>query len=116
MTLRLLHALALFYAATALVLIRCAADSWRDGHPLVAVFLMGAAVLMATAIVHHSYQHDELRDAQRQLEAAARPDEPEPAFEGVLAVALAGACCERWWTSAGAEHEPTTCTRKGHHA
>ena len=25
-------------------------------------------------------------------------------------------CCLRWWESAGAEHDPAHCTRKGHHA
>ena len=32
---------------------------------------------------------------------------PAPLNDGVVAVALAGACCEMWWTSAGAEHEAT---------
>ncbi|WP_328657925.1 hypothetical protein [Streptomyces sp. NBC_00334] len=29
---------------------------------------------------------------------------PAPFDDGVVAVALAGACCDMWWTSAGAEH------------
>ena len=30
---------------------------------------------------------------------------PAPLDDGVVAVALAAACCETWWTSAGAEHD-----------
>lgn len=36
---------------------------------------------------------------------------PQPAIDGVIAVALAGACCEVWWTSAGAEHD-RPCTSR----
>jgi hypothetical protein len=57
-------------------------------------------------------RYEDHREALR-AERAARPPHQRPGLEdGVVAVALAGACCERWWTSAGAEHEPTTCTRK----
>ncbi|MFJ8144662.1 hypothetical protein ACIQ6R_06255 [Streptomyces sp. NPDC096048] len=53
------------------------------------------------------------RVAAERAERAARPPAQHIGLEdGVVAVALAAACCERWWTSAGAEHEPTTCTRK----
>ncbi|WP_432184877.1 hypothetical protein [Streptomyces tendae] len=49
----------------------------------------------------------------RIAEAAARPPDQRASLEdGVVAVALAAACCERWWTSAGADHDPATCTRK----
>ncbi|MER8219722.1 hypothetical protein ABTZ58_03810 [Streptomyces sp. NPDC094143] len=57
-------------------------------------------------------RYEDHREALR-AERAARPPHQRPGLEdGVVAVALAGACCERWWTSAGTEHEPTTCTRK----
>lgn len=44
----------------------------------------------------------------------ARPPLPRrtPGAEGVVAVAMAAACCEAWWATAGAEHDSATCTRK----
>jgi hypothetical protein len=47
--------------------------------------------------------------AALRAERAARPPHQRPGLEdGVVAVALAGACCERWWTSLGAEHDHPT--------
>jgi hypothetical protein len=109
---RYLHALACLYALTACGLIRCAYVSSIHGNALHTAFFAGAAVLLATAIAHHAYQRDELCDTRVRLERATRPHATHSAEDGAVAVALAAACCERWWTSAGAEHEPTTCTRK----
>lgn len=52
--------------------------------------------------------------AAARVEAAIRPADRRPASleEGVIRVALAAACCEMWWTSAGATHN-RQCTRKG---
>lgn len=49
------------------------------------------------------------RAAATRVERAIRPPGPHPIGleDGVIRVALAAACCERWWTSAGAEHEDT---------
>ncbi len=54
------------------------------------------------------------RAAAARLERAIRPPDamPAPFIDGTVRVALAAACCERWWTSAGAEHDTTHCTRK----
>jgi hypothetical protein len=110
---RYLHALACLYALTACGLIRCAYVSSINGSTLHTAFFAGAAVLLATAIAHHSYQRDELRHARRVADSLRRPPATRATAEDdTVAIALAEACCERWWTSAGAEHEPTTCTRK----
>lgn len=40
------------------------------------------------------------------------PDGPPAPFDdGVVAVALAAACCEVWWTTAGAEHDQPCISR-----
>ena len=56
------------------------------------------------------------RTTAATAERAARPPGPHPlAVADQLAIGLhclATACCERWWTSAGAEHDPAHCTRK----
>lgn len=112
MTRRLTHALAALYSVVALGLVHCAVASWQNASWPYAAFFLGAAICLTLAIVHHSYQRDEIRYAHARLSAlerAARP--PADTSDGVVAVALAGACCEMWWTSAGAEHEHQ-CTRK----
>lgn len=38
------------------------------------------------------------------------------AADDAVALDLAEACCERWWTSAGTEHDTVRCTREGHRA
>jgi hypothetical protein len=95
---RYLHALACLYALTACGLIRCAYVSSIHGDALHTAFFAGAAVLLATAIAHHSYQRDELRHARRLADSLRRPTAARPASmeDGVIAVALAAACCERW--------------------
>ncbi|MER6821633.1 hypothetical protein ABT316_19245 [Streptomyces cellulosae] len=49
------------------------------------------------------------RAAAARIEAAIRPPDRQPIGleDGVVRVALAAACCEMWWTSAGLAHEDT---------
>ena len=115
MTRRLTHALACLYGLVAFALLRCAMVSHEQGSWPYTLFFLSAALCLAVAIFHHSYQRDEIRYAHARLHAlqqAARPPDPTASEDGVVAVALAAACCERWWTSAGAEHDPEHCTRK----
>jgi hypothetical protein len=107
-TRHLLQGLAVFYPLAALGLLYCTVTSYQHGSIPHALFFAGTAVLFGTAACHHRYQRDELRSVLIQLERCQSPAEQfAPAIDGVVAVALAGACCERWWTSAGAEHEVT---------
>lgn len=47
----------------------------------------------------------------RQAVRAQQPEpEPEPAIDEAVAVALAGACCEPWWTTCGLHHAHTCPT------
>ncbi|MFC9465184.1 hypothetical protein [Streptomyces coelicoflavus] len=109
----LAHTLTTLYALAALALLGCALHAHQAGaHGYVALFTTTAAVL-AVGIVHTAWHHEQLRAALTALERAARPPDQRPGLEdGVVAVALAAACCERWWTSAGAEHDTAHCTRK----
>jgi hypothetical protein len=108
---RVTHMLAVLYTLTAVVLLRCAYASQENGSTLYACFFAGAAVLYAAALAHHAYHRDELRFA---LERAGRPPLPRraSAADGIVAVAMAGWCCDAWAATAGAEHAPATCTRK----
>jgi hypothetical protein len=105
-TRRLTHALAALYTLVGGALAHSAYTSWQhDARPHAALYA-GAAVLLATAIVHHAHQRDELRHALRRIEALSRPSDRRASVEdGVVRVALAAACCDRWWTSCGSDHQ-----------
>ncbi|MGY0067695.1 hypothetical protein ACWZEH_12885 [Streptomyces sp. QTS137] len=75
---------------------------------LVAVLALAAGWTLCHR--HHARSH------AMAAEHVARPSNQRASLEdGVIRVALAAACCERWWTSVGAEHDHQ-CTRKDHHA
>ncbi|WP_442803455.1 hypothetical protein OG411_19205 [Streptomyces pseudogriseolus] len=115
MTRRFAHVLATGYALTALALMHMAVVSWRAGSWPYAAFLAGASLLLMTAVVHHSWQSGELRDALERLEEAARPPAIPAAVADEIALgwqALAETCCLTAWESRGARHDRTTCTRK----
>lgn len=74
-----------------------------------------AAVLGVPVIWCHGYWtrgRITARVAAARAERAARPVDRRPAIEDTVSLELALACCERWWTSCGAEHDTTNCTRK----
>lgn len=110
---RFLHALTVLYAIAGFALIYFALTGEEQHSTGYGLVLVGSAVLFAVAIFHHGYHRDELRAARAQLERFVRPPgPPRPETDAVIAVALAAACCEVWWASAGAEHDPEHCTRK----
>jgi hypothetical protein len=75
-------------------------------------FALGSA-LVVVAFMREGSLEDALRREAVRAEEEARPaPAAQDLSDDVITVALAAACCERWWTSAGAEHDPTHCTRK----
>lgn len=113
MTRHLTNALAGLYALLAVAMLRCALVSYQHGSLPYTTLFSGVAVALATAIAHHAYHRDELRAALLRLERAARPPgPPEPAIDGVVAVAMAGWCCDPAVLTNGDEHDPARCTRK----
>ncbi|ELP61760.1 hypothetical protein PV735_11260 [Streptomyces turgidiscabies] len=109
---RFQHTLAALNVLASLGLAHCAVISDQNGAPSYTAFFALASVLLLTASALHARHRKQLRAAQSVLDRPARRPRVGSVEDGVVAVALAGACCERWWTSAGAEHEPTTCIRK----
>ncbi|MFD4572075.1 hypothetical protein ACFWNK_01910 [Streptomyces sp. NPDC058417] len=106
--------LAPLYALAALALAHCTARSYQAGSIPYALLLGGCSLAALTAAAHTALLRSELRCALLRLERTARPI--VTAQDRTVAEQLAEACCERWWTSAGEHHDPTTCTRKDHHA
>lgn len=72
-----------------------------------ALWAPGVASTIACIVVAEAAVRAATADAQRRVEAIlaevhARPYDP---LDGCTAVALAAACCEKWWTSCGFLHE-----------
>ncbi|MGW2379283.1 hypothetical protein [Streptomyces sp. NPDC001658] len=113
---RATHFLAVLYAVLALGLLRCAVISYQAEAWGYTAFFAAASIGASLAIVHASWLLDEHRYVLAQLDAATRPRRITTAQDDQVAIALAAACCEIWWATAGAEHDPDHCTRKDHHA
>lgn len=99
------------YVLAAMLTAHCGITSARNHAPWYAVGLLGVSLLLLVALAREYIAADERRAAAIKAERAARLRQTRPAIDGVVAVALAGACCETWWTSAGAAHD-STCARK----
>ncbi|MFJ5259115.1 hypothetical protein ACIQAC_01390 [Streptomyces sp. NPDC088387] len=103
---RATHTLWVLYAALAVGLFGCALMSHQAHHWPGVAFFAAAAIGAALAIVHTSWLLDEHRHVLARLDARTRRQ------DDTVRDALNAACCEPWWASAGAEHDPVTCTRK----
>ncbi|NUP19244.1 MAG: hypothetical protein HOZ81_24760 [Streptomyces sp.] len=105
---RATYTLTCLYALLALGLFRCALVSYQAHSPGYTAFFAAASIGAALAIVHTSWLMDEYRAALREVDAATRP-RIKTRQDITVEQALAAACCEQWWTTAGAAHQ---CTRK----
>ncbi|MFE1849906.1 hypothetical protein [Streptomyces sp. NPDC059489] len=92
---------------TATAAMICAAVIHRSS--LWAIAYVDVSVVCALGVVYSVHMRDELRAARANLERASRPAPLLPITDQVVAKAIAGACCEAWWASAGAEHDPKHC-------
>jgi hypothetical protein len=112
---RITTTLAACYSLAAAVMVHCATVS-HDHHATGWTITFAAlAALFGFAIAHHAYMRDELRTALVRLERASR-DVPHPRITRGDWDELALACCLVGWETRGADHDPTSCTRKDHHA
>ncbi|WP_328934174.1 MULTISPECIES: hypothetical protein [unclassified Streptomyces] len=105
------YTLSVLYALLAVGLFRCALVSHERGSVGYTAFFAAASIGAALAIVHVSWLHDEYRDVLAELDRR-RPPIRIVSLEDQKAADRAADCCELWWTTAGAEHDPATCTRK----
>lgn len=88
---------------------------------LAAALLAAAAIGLAMAIPHTAWLLDEYRHllhradadnrALARAEATGRPALTTRQDMQVRKI-LAADCCETWWATAGAQHDPEHCTRK----
>lgn len=99
------------YLLAAVFAARCALTSAQHGAPWYAIGLFTVALLLIVALAREYLDADERRAAAVRAERAARIR----AWHDQAAQARADlehGCCERWWTSAGAEHDTDHCTRR----
>ncbi len=102
-TARLLYAT---YGVNIAFLAYCAAQSFRNQAPWFACAFIASSGFLVIASIREGELEDALRREAVRAERDARLH-PRPADDATAAVALAEACCDQWWTSAGQGHEPT---------
>ncbi|MFF7452140.1 MULTISPECIES: hypothetical protein [unclassified Streptomyces] len=109
---RLSGPLCLTHSALFCWLAYCAVQSARNNAPWHCAVFVTASLITIVTFFREDRLDDALRREAARAELAARPaiGNNETA-EAVVNVALAGACCETWWTSAGAEHD-TVCRHR----
>ena len=106
---RATQALWALYTILALFLFRCALVSYHAHHIGYTAMFAAASIGAALAIVHTSWLIEEYRAVLVAVDRASLPERLKTRQDITVDQALAAACCEEWWTTAGAEH---TCTRK----
>ncbi|MEU6229961.1 hypothetical protein [Streptomyces sp. NPDC047042] len=109
---RTTHVIDVLYALLALGLLRCALATYQAGAWGYSLFYGAAAMGAALAIVHTSWLLDEYRNVLARLDQPATPTRITTRQDATVAQALAAACCEVWWSTAGTQHDPQHCTRK----
>lgn len=119
---RATHAMWLLYTALAVGLLGAALTAAQNGQLPGTAFFAAAAVGCAMAIVHTSWLLDEYRhllaryDRDNRALARYEADDPRPRLttrqDVQVAQLLGEECCDTWWATAGAEHDPDHCTRK----
>jgi hypothetical protein len=106
------HTLSALYALLAAGLFRCAMVSYQAEAWGYTAFFAAASIGAALAIVHVSWLLDEYRYVLVQLDRTRHPIRIVTLQDQKVADLRGPECCEVWWTSAGTEHDPATCTRK----
>jgi hypothetical protein len=87
-----------------------AAESLNHGQHHTAFLLAVAGLLAYVAAVRECFHGGTARQLFAAGGAAA------DAVDAVVAVAVAGGCCEAWWASCGEDHTPDCRTQGARHA
>ncbi|MDT9696941.1 hypothetical protein [Streptomyces sp. P17] len=98
--------LAGLYVATSAGLSWTAVLEYRYGPMWAACLFAAAGVVPVIGVVRESVIGDQRRALAEWAGRAAATSGPEPdAAEDIVRAELDGACCERWWTSLGSDHD-----------
>lgn len=105
------RALCSIHGALGIWLAYCAVQSGRNGVAWAVILFAAASLVPVISVIRETELAEEQRLVALMAEGEARTDAtPYDTAKGVARVALAGACCERWWTSLEAEHDDTCPT------
>jgi hypothetical protein len=118
---RLARVACTIYIAAALFLAYATVQQALYGEAWAVAALAGCSLVPLIAFIRETGHGDTAATARSLFGPVnatrarrGRPALPRrtPGAELTVASALAAACCEAWWATAGAEHDPATCTRK----
>ncbi|MEJ8672449.1 MULTISPECIES: hypothetical protein [unclassified Streptomyces] len=96
--------LCVLYIATSAGLAWTSVLEIRYGPAWAACLFAAASLVPVIAVVRETVIGEQRRWL---LELAARAGRAGDAAEAIVRAELDSACCERWWTSLGSEHEVT---------
>ena len=100
--------LSALYLATTTGLVWTAAVTLRDGPPWAACLFAAASLVPVIAVVRECVICDQRRAlAEMRRRAAAQGGPGAGAADDIVRAELDTACCERWWTSCGTDHDST---------
>ncbi|MGW3690133.1 hypothetical protein [Streptomyces sp. NPDC005125] len=101
--------LCVLYGAVSLWLACCTVQQARYGAQWATFMFAAASVMPVVAIVREFDLADERRAVAglgfERRESALRP--PPPDVDPLMRTEIPLACCERWWTALGTDHDPT---------
>ncbi|MEV7074004.1 hypothetical protein ACIQJT_03945 [Streptomyces sp. NPDC091972] len=101
--------LSALYLATSTGLAWTAALALRQGPPWTACLFAAASLVPVIAVVRESVLQDQRRTLAEMRGRAGGPG--AGAADDIVRAELDTACCERWWTSCGTDHD-STCPRR----
>jgi len=104
--------LSALYLATSTGLAWTAVLALRTGPPWAVCLLAAASLVPVIAVVRESVLCDQQRALAEMRGRVAAPEGPgAQAADTIVRAELDTACCERWWTSCGTDHD-SACPRQ----
>ncbi|MGC0343513.1 hypothetical protein [Streptomyces sp. SLBN-8D4] len=104
--------LSALYLATSTGLAWTAVLALRSGPPWAVCLFAAASLVPVIAVVRESVLCDQRRALAETRRRVAVPEGPGAgAADDIVRAELDTACCERWWTSCGTDHD-STCPRR----
>ncbi|MDH6455142.1 MULTISPECIES: hypothetical protein [unclassified Streptomyces] len=101
--------LSALYLATSTGLAWTAVLALRDGPPWAVCLFAAASLVPVIAVVRESVLWDQRRALAEMRRRAVGAG--AGAADDIVRAELDTACCERWWTSCGTDHD-STCPRR----
>lgn len=104
--------LSALYLATTTGLVWTAALALRDGPTWAACLFAAASLVPVIAVVRECVICDQRQTLAELRRSAAAADGPGArAADAIVRAEVEAACCERWWTSCGTDHD-SACPRR----